>query len=150
MSKAEWGVKRTCITCRARFYDLMREPIVCPKCGAELDITVLLKPKRAKPTAKAAAPKAAIKDIDLIDDEVEVDDDSLDDDDDDDAVVAVTDDDEEDGAVVAKKGSKASDDDDDDDLDDLDGDVLLADDDDDDDANDADLDVVSPKKPIDI
>ncbi len=37
MSKPEWGTKRTCTTCAARFYDLGKEPILCPKCGAEND-----------------------------------------------------------------------------------------------------------------
>ena len=144
MPKAEWGVKRTCITCHARFYDLARDPIVCPKCGAELDITVLMKPKRAKPAAKAADMKVAAKDIDLIDDEVAIDDDveidGDDVDDDDDAEIVVladedADDDDDEVAVVAKGGED----------DDLDGDVLLAVDDDDDDDLD-DLDDVAPKK----
>jgi uncharacterized protein (TIGR02300 family) len=28
------GTKRVCQACAARFYDLSREPIVCPSCGA--------------------------------------------------------------------------------------------------------------------
>ncbi|WP_339852442.1 FYDLN acid domain-containing protein, partial [uncultured Nisaea sp.] len=32
MAKPEWGIKRTCQSCGARFYDLMKSPIVCPKC----------------------------------------------------------------------------------------------------------------------
>jgi uncharacterized protein (TIGR02300 family) len=32
--KALRGVKRVCHACAARFYDLSREPIVCPSCGA--------------------------------------------------------------------------------------------------------------------
>ncbi|MEE8622478.1 MAG: TIGR02300 family protein, partial [Alphaproteobacteria bacterium] len=32
MAKPEWGTKRTCPHCGARFYDLRRETIVCPKC----------------------------------------------------------------------------------------------------------------------
>ena len=35
MSKPEWGTKRTCQGCGARFYDLNRAQIVCPKCGTE-------------------------------------------------------------------------------------------------------------------
>lgn len=36
MGKQEpkWGRKRECPECGARFYDLERDPIVCPKCGA--------------------------------------------------------------------------------------------------------------------
>ena len=35
MGKAELGQKMTCADCAARFYDLSRSPIVCPKCGVE-------------------------------------------------------------------------------------------------------------------
>jgi uncharacterized protein (TIGR02300 family) len=34
MSKPEWGEKRSCQGCGANFYDLLRSPIVCSKCGA--------------------------------------------------------------------------------------------------------------------
>jgi uncharacterized protein (TIGR02300 family) len=33
--KAMRGTKRVCQACAARFYDLSREPIVCPSCGAQ-------------------------------------------------------------------------------------------------------------------
>ncbi len=29
------GSKRVCVSCATRFYDLMRTPPVCPKCGTE-------------------------------------------------------------------------------------------------------------------
>jgi uncharacterized protein (TIGR02300 family) len=32
--KALRGTKRTCQACEVRFYDLRRDPIVCPSCGA--------------------------------------------------------------------------------------------------------------------
>lgn len=32
MSKPELGTKRLCAGCAAKFYDLMKDPIVCPKC----------------------------------------------------------------------------------------------------------------------
>ena len=34
MSKLELGVKRLCANCGAKFYDLHRNPIVCPKCAS--------------------------------------------------------------------------------------------------------------------
>ncbi len=37
MAKLEWGLKRTCQGCSARFYDLQRDPIVCPVCGTVYD-----------------------------------------------------------------------------------------------------------------
>ena len=38
MAKPEWGVKRTCQNCGARFYDLRRDPIVCPVCTTVYDV----------------------------------------------------------------------------------------------------------------
>ncbi len=35
MGKTELGQKMTCADCAARFYDLNRTPILCPKCGVE-------------------------------------------------------------------------------------------------------------------
>ena len=35
MVKPELGTKRVCVSCGARFYDLNRAPIVCPKCATE-------------------------------------------------------------------------------------------------------------------
>ncbi|MBW6400538.1 TIGR02300 family protein [Roseomonas sp. HJA6] len=35
MAKPELGLKRTCVACGTRFYDLTRTPAVCPKCGTE-------------------------------------------------------------------------------------------------------------------
>ena len=35
MPKAEWGKKVICLNCEAKFYDLNRKPIICPKCGTE-------------------------------------------------------------------------------------------------------------------
>jgi uncharacterized protein (TIGR02300 family) len=64
VAKAEWGTKRTCSSCGARFYDLRREPIVCPACGATVDATAQSKPRRARATpavAKVAPVAAAIQ-----------------------------------------------------------------------------------------
>ncbi|RVT97154.1 TIGR02300 family protein [Rhodovarius crocodyli] len=35
MAKPELGLKRTCVSCGAKFYDLTKQPAVCPKCGTE-------------------------------------------------------------------------------------------------------------------
>ncbi len=35
MAKPELGLKRTCVACGTRFYDLTRSPAICPKCGTE-------------------------------------------------------------------------------------------------------------------
>jgi uncharacterized protein (TIGR02300 family) len=33
--KAQRGTKRVCHACAVRFYDLARQPIICPSCGAQ-------------------------------------------------------------------------------------------------------------------
>jgi uncharacterized protein (TIGR02300 family) len=35
MAKPELGTKRVCVSCGARFYDLTKQPAVCPKCSTE-------------------------------------------------------------------------------------------------------------------
>ena len=60
MAKPEWGVKRVCQSCAAKFYDLKRSPITCPKCAARFDPEALLKSRRGRPPpAKAAKPEPA-------------------------------------------------------------------------------------------
>ena len=57
MAKPEWGVKRTCPSCGARFYDLKRSPILCPKCDTKIDPGAVQRPHRAASAAAAAALK---------------------------------------------------------------------------------------------
>jgi len=50
MAKLEWGEKRTCQSCGTSFYDLMRSPIVCLKCGSVVVVSeTLLKQRRPAP-----------------------------------------------------------------------------------------------------
>ncbi|MCZ8149171.1 MAG: TIGR02300 family protein [Roseomonas sp.] len=35
MAKPELGLKRVCVSCGTKFYDMTRAPAVCPKCGTE-------------------------------------------------------------------------------------------------------------------
>ncbi len=48
MAKADLGQKRTCQSCNAKFYDLNRPQIVCPKCGTAFDPEALLKARRSR------------------------------------------------------------------------------------------------------
>jgi uncharacterized protein (TIGR02300 family) len=57
--KASWGTKRTCQNCAARFYDLNKSPIKCPKCGREHDREDFVKVRRGRATAATAAALAA-------------------------------------------------------------------------------------------
>lgn len=91
MPKAEWGVKRTCPNCETRFYDLQRQPILCPECGATYNVD-----ERGKVSGmRERRPAVAVaEDADaLVDDESLVDDDA--DEDADDPLLADDDDEEE-------------------------------------------------------
>ena len=59
MVKASWGTKRTCQNCAARFYDLNKSPIKCPKCGREHDREDFVKVRRGRGATAAAAVSAA-------------------------------------------------------------------------------------------
>jgi len=65
--KASWGTKRTCQNCSARFYDLNKSPIKCPKCGREHVREDFVKVRRGRGVsaatlaASAAAAAAAAK-----------------------------------------------------------------------------------------
>ena len=49
MSDPKLGTKRLCESCGAKFYDLAKDPILCPKCGTVFDPSVLVrKPVAAK------------------------------------------------------------------------------------------------------
>ena len=54
--KPDLGTKRVCPSCAARFYDLQKRPIECPKCAFTFEPEVLLKQRRTRvpePVAKA-------------------------------------------------------------------------------------------------
>ena len=64
MAKAEWGSKRTCLSCGVKFYDFARAPIICPKCETTFVTANSSKAKRARPAARrteAVAKKAPTK-----------------------------------------------------------------------------------------
>ena len=48
MAKPELGTKRQCQACGAKFFDLNKDPIVCPKCGTVFQGAAA----RARPTVK--------------------------------------------------------------------------------------------------
>ncbi|MFQ5783212.1 MAG: TIGR02300 family protein [Alphaproteobacteria bacterium] len=106
--KPEWGSKRLCQNCGARFYDLKRDPIVCPRCDMPYVAPAPAKPRRAATPAKpSGAPRAALRPIEAIvtveaappDDEV--------------AVVAIETDDEHAGQDIIEDASELGEDEDD-------------------------------------
>ena len=51
MAKPELGTKRLCAGCGAKFYDLNKDPITCPKCGTVYEVAVVA--PRGRPDAAA-------------------------------------------------------------------------------------------------
>jgi|SRR5437660_1760273 uncharacterized protein (TIGR02300 family) len=49
VAKPEWGTKRICPSCGTRYYDLLREPVICPKCSTPFDPEAFLKSRRTRP-----------------------------------------------------------------------------------------------------
>ena len=95
MAKPELGMKRICVACAARFYDLTKTPAICPKCGAEQPVETprvrrpaapVVDDKRAKKPAPAPGTEEADIDVedveDVDDDDVMEDASDLEDDDD--------------------------------------------------------------------
>ena len=56
MAKPELGTKRLCTNCGAKFYDLNKDPIVCPKCHTAMELAAVN--PRTRPDTRAAAPVA--------------------------------------------------------------------------------------------
>ena len=120
MVDEELGTKRTCPSCATRFYDLNKDPIVCPACEESFIVEPILPSKTDSPAASKPAEneKEAAKDDD---DDVEII--SLEDADDD---TEVEDDDEAAAIKDVDLGTEVEIDDDNDD------DTFLEDDEDDD------------------
>jgi uncharacterized protein (TIGR02300 family) len=52
LAKPDLGTKRLCASCGAKFYDLSKTPIVCPKCATVFVVPVVT--SRSRPDAAAA------------------------------------------------------------------------------------------------
>lgn len=64
MGKVDLGMKLTCESCGARFYDLGKQPAICPKCGAQNQRPQVFRSRRPSEEARekrAAVPVAAVK-----------------------------------------------------------------------------------------
>ncbi len=75
MAKPEWGTKRICPSCGTRYYDLLRRPVICPKCATPFDPEAFLRSRRTRPAVpveKELEPVGAEE----LDTDVEVEDDA--------------------------------------------------------------------------
>src|ERR1700726_416193 len=48
-AKPGGGSKRICRSCGPRYYDFLREPVICPKCATPFDAEAFLKSRRSRP-----------------------------------------------------------------------------------------------------
>ncbi len=63
LSLPELGTKRVCPSCAARFYDLQKRPIECPKCSFAFEPELLLKQRRTRlPEEAKPAPPVPVED----------------------------------------------------------------------------------------
>ena len=60
VAKPELGTKRLCASCGAKFYDLNKDSIHCPKCGAAYEVVVATRPTRPEPVVATPVPRAPV------------------------------------------------------------------------------------------
>ncbi|MDR3424026.1 MAG: TIGR02300 family protein [Alphaproteobacteria bacterium] len=63
MSKAEWGLKRICPNCGMRYYDMKKNPPVCPSCKTPFDPESVARARRGRSADRKAAPKDVAEDV---------------------------------------------------------------------------------------
>jgi uncharacterized protein (TIGR02300 family) len=69
-------MKRSCQSCGAKFYDLRKPQIVCPKCGTAFDPQIVARPQRQRPAAVPVP--APAEEVELEDTDVELEEEVLD------------------------------------------------------------------------
>jgi uncharacterized protein (TIGR02300 family) len=57
VTKPELGTKRLCASCGAKFFDLSKTPITCPKCGTIFEIVPVTSRPRPDQARAARKPK---------------------------------------------------------------------------------------------
>ena len=65
MVNPDWGIKRTCHSCGAKYYDFKKKVPECPSCNTVFDPEALLKSRRR------AMPEEKVKKVEVVE-EVEV------------------------------------------------------------------------------
>lgn len=67
MAKAKWGEKHRCGSCGKAFYDLNKDPIICPSCGVKNIPEKLLKSRKVG----TVAAKKKVEPVKVVDAETE-------------------------------------------------------------------------------
>lgn len=103
MAKPELGIKRICLSCGAKFYDLLSNPIVCPACSETFDPEAATKLKRGRGAPANDDAKKKAKEAEAAESSDDDDDDDVDDDDDDTMLEDTSDLDEDDAVPPVVK-----------------------------------------------
>ena len=86
MAKTEWGKKHACTSCDAKFYDMKKDPAICPICGTAVSQRPLLKARRTPTVKPVVKPEPTsenledaefpedIEDVEIDEEDVEMDD----------------------------------------------------------------------------
>jgi uncharacterized protein (TIGR02300 family) len=61
VAKPELGTKRLCASCGAKFYDLNKAPITCPKCGTPFEVAPTTTRSRPDQRAAVRQPEAEVE-----------------------------------------------------------------------------------------
>lgn len=72
MVNPDWGIKRTCHSCGAKYYDFKKKTPVCPNCNTPFNPEALLKSRRRaapeeKPKVVAPVPEVEVEDTEEAD-----------------------------------------------------------------------------------
>lgn len=65
MVKPELGIKRLCTECGVKFYDLLKNPIVCPKCGANYAVVAPTPKAKPAPAAPVHVHVAKVEEVEI-------------------------------------------------------------------------------------
>ena len=63
MAKPELGSKRLCASCGAKFYDLNKTPITCPKCGTPFEVVPVTTQPRPDKRAASREPEVEAEEV---------------------------------------------------------------------------------------
>jgi len=111
LAKPEWGTKRICPSCGTRYYDLLREQVICPKCSTPYDPEAFLRARRSRPVA--APEKELVVAGDDMDSDAEVDTEELEAAEDEEEAVPLADGDDEEEEELIEDASELGEDEDD-------------------------------------
>lgn len=67
LAKVEWGTRRTCQGCATPFYDLQKNPIICPNCQSPYELLPPSKGRRGRHSIVDEGKIAVLDDLGLQD-----------------------------------------------------------------------------------